>query len=90
MSLTAWNKRLRAIENRPTAQKPLVITGGLPTGAEQLQAMSQAATHLRQPLCPALADPDADVIDSHRQGHETKGRGPRPRRRESVPTDRTV
>jgi hypothetical protein len=55
MSLTSWSRRLRAIEARPSAQKPLRITGGLPSGSEMLRAMS-AATRQCEPLAPALAD----------------------------------
>jgi hypothetical protein len=43
MSLTALFKRLRALENRPSRQKPLRIVGGLPSGSDMVQSMASTA-----------------------------------------------
>jgi hypothetical protein len=54
MSLSAMNKRLKAIEQRPSAQRPLVIRGGLPSGADMISALSRA--QVRVPMMPEPAD----------------------------------
>jgi hypothetical protein len=54
--LRAMDKRLKALESRPTAQRPLRIIGGLPSGAEQIRSMTRAAQTMPQPLAPALAN----------------------------------
>jgi hypothetical protein len=56
MSRVSWNRRLRAIESRPSAQRPLLIIGGLPTGAEMIQSLAKASSRQPEPLAPALAD----------------------------------
>jgi hypothetical protein len=56
MSRVSWNRRLRALESRPTAQRPITIIGGLPTGAEMLHRLAKASATAREPLCPAVAD----------------------------------
>jgi hypothetical protein len=43
MILSALYKRLKAIEPRPTAQRPLQIVGGLPSGSAMLQALAAGA-----------------------------------------------
>jgi hypothetical protein len=43
MILSALYKRLKAIEARPTAQRPLQIVGGLPSGSAMLQALAAGA-----------------------------------------------
>jgi len=49
-------RRLKAIESRPTAQKPLRIVGGLPSGSEMIQLLAEGAVRAPKPLAPALAD----------------------------------
>jgi hypothetical protein len=74
MSLTSWNRRLRAIEQRPTAQRPLRIVGGLPSGAEMLQAMCRAPTPICEPLAKAEHEepaPAPAALDSGRINQET-------------------
>jgi hypothetical protein len=43
MILSALYKRLKAIEPRPTAQRPLQIVGGLPSGSAMLEALAAGA-----------------------------------------------
>jgi hypothetical protein len=56
MSRASWDKRLRAIEARPSAQKPLRIVGGLPSGSEMIESLGASAARPREPLCPTLAE----------------------------------
>jgi hypothetical protein len=60
MSRASWDRRLRAIEARPSVQKPLVITGGLPSGEEMIAALARASAQSPEPLCPRLSDPGND------------------------------
>jgi len=43
MILSALYKRLKAIEPRPAAQRPLQIVGGLPSGSAMLEALAAGA-----------------------------------------------
>ena len=43
MILSALYERLKAIEPRPTAQRPLQIVGGLPSGSAMLEALAAVA-----------------------------------------------
>jgi hypothetical protein len=52
MNRVSWVRRLRALEARPSAKKPLAITGGLPTGAQMIAAAAQ----VREPRCAELAE----------------------------------
>ena len=56
MSLSALFKRLKAVESRPSVQRPLRILGGLPSGAEMIQSLAAAAVRAPKPLAPSLAD----------------------------------
>jgi hypothetical protein len=80
MSRVSWDRRLRAIEQRPTAQRPLKIVGGLPTGAEMLQSLAQAKAP--QPLCPTLAEAE--------HAAEPRGANAPPAPTDSMKTDQTV
>ena len=58
MSRASWDRRLRALEQRPSAQRPLRIVGGLPSGAgaDMIKAMAGAASTARAPIMPEPAD----------------------------------
>jgi len=53
--LSALFKRLKAIESRPSAQRPLRIVGGLPSGAAMIAPLAGSAR---------TAPPPANAIDA--------------------------
>jgi hypothetical protein len=55
MSLKALFKRLEAIEARPSAQRPLRITGDLPSGSQMIESMASGAK---------TAPPPGNAIDN--------------------------
>jgi hypothetical protein len=63
MSLSALNKRLKAIEARPTAAKPLRIVGGLPSGFAMIESLAKKPP----PVCPELARADAEPAPASRE-----------------------
>ncbi len=50
MSRASWDRRLRALEQRPSAQRPIKIIGGLPSGFQMIESLAKA----REPLTNAL------------------------------------
>jgi hypothetical protein len=59
MILSALYKRLKAIEPRPTAQRPLQIVGGLPSGSAMLTSLAASAR---------TAPPSGNAINAAQEG----------------------